>query len=548
MDNFDANILPFDINSLSSNPMYNFTNCFNSDSDTKISFFSSTDGFPSPYESVNINCEYSSCTNIISDDKLLTVLSLNIQSINAKFNEFNDLINVMTSNGCCPDIICLQELWQFPNDRIFELTNYQPLQHRCRSDGVQGGGVGIFVRKGLDFIIEPILSVFHDRVFETLFVEISLNGKKIIIGSIYRPNSGHPNLNSSEQFDFSMDLLANLLDNITDRNLTAFLFGDFNLDILKYGTCSKVSFYIDLVFSHGFIQTITKPTRCSGNSATVIDHCITNSTNMSHDSSILTTLLSDHFPVFYNIKNVQKKISNKYMVGRVLSDSNIEKFKDGLKTLNWDFLYTLKDTQEAYDYFSDTFFSLYDIYLPVQTKRFNINYCKIDPWFTTGLLVSRRQKIRLDKIAAKSRLLDDVAKYKNYRNLYNKIVRKAKSLYFEKQLLLNQSNMKKTWQLLRCAINKKTKNAKHNLSCILHDNKLLTQPSEIAKALNLHFSEAPSKIVEQVNPVNDFTRNSLFERTADRQPVNSVFRSADLQISHEEIFAALKLLETKKIL
>ena len=36
--------------------------------------------------------------------------------------------------------------------------------------------------------------------------------------------------------------------------------GDFNIDLLKFGSHNKISDYLDYIFSHGFISTIYKPT------------------------------------------------------------------------------------------------------------------------------------------------------------------------------------------------------------------------------------------------------------------------------------------------
>jgi len=75
------------------------------------------------------------------------------------------------------------------------------------------------------------------------------------------------------------------------------LLGDFNIDALKYTSSEFVSTYIDSLFSSGFLQTITKPTRCTNRSATLIDHAITNISQDSFTNIILTTKISDHFPI-----------------------------------------------------------------------------------------------------------------------------------------------------------------------------------------------------------------------------------------------------------
>ncbi len=73
---------------------------------------------------------------------------------------------------------------------------------------------------------------------------------------------------------------------------------------------------------------------------------------------------------------------------------------------------------------------------------------------TKGLLISRRKKYALSKKCIVDPSQSNVNNFKLYRNVYNKAIRCAKKLYFEKQLQINKSNLKKTWNLLKEAVNK----------------------------------------------------------------------------------------------
>ena len=170
----------------------------------------------------------------------------------------------------------MQELWQFPEKRDFSLAGYQPLFYKLRSGIVQGGRVGIFVKNGLNCSIDLNSSVFFDRIYESIVIELNCSKlkKKTKIISAYRPGTAHPTLNQAEQINQFLELLSNQFDSIDD--CPTYLFSDLNLDLIKINNCPYVNNYIDLLFSHGFIQTITLPTRCTNSSATLIDHCITN--------------------------------------------------------------------------------------------------------------------------------------------------------------------------------------------------------------------------------------------------------------------------------
>ena len=58
---------------------------------------------------------------------------------------------------------------------------------------------------------------------------------------------------------------------------TIHLAGDFNLNVIDYETVTKVKNFFNLIFEHGLIPVINKPTRITKKSATAIDHIITNS-------------------------------------------------------------------------------------------------------------------------------------------------------------------------------------------------------------------------------------------------------------------------------
>ena len=448
----------------------------------------------------------------------------------------------MSTNNSPPNVICLQEIWQIQQNTSFKLDGYHELIYKTRANCVQGGGVGIYIKDGTKFCILHNLSVFHDRVLESLFVEITTKtNDKFIVGSVYRPGN-NPTLSVNEQYDMFSDLLANLLDTITEHNYSAFIFGDFNLNVLDYGICNRVTSYIDLLYSHGFIQTITLPTRCSGDSATAIDHCLTNAITNQHKSVILTSSISDHFPILYNISKNPIPLRPKYIETRDFSHTNISKFRDSISTINWEYLYSLRDPQCAYDYFLETFMSLYEIYFPLIKKRFNLNFHRADPWFTGGLLISRREKIRLDHKATVSKDPSCIAKYKTYRNIYNKTVRLAKKLYFESKIQSNQGNLKKIWRLLRCAINKKDKKSKNIISSLIYNNVTYSDPVSIANVLNLYFCSEPLSIINEIPPYNgelDLGASAPFCGEVPK------FRSSDLQVSHEEINDALSKLDSK---
>ena len=52
--------------------------------------------------------------------------------------------------------------------------------------------------------------------------------------------------------------------------------GDFNMNLLDYEKCKKVQEFLNLVYEKSMIRTINKPIKVTRQSATAIDHILTN--------------------------------------------------------------------------------------------------------------------------------------------------------------------------------------------------------------------------------------------------------------------------------
>jgi len=497
-------VQPFSLDNLIHSDSHDFVNIINQSVTPCIGNFTNSDEDETPYAESSFDFCYMDetafCSQYKNNGKFL-VMSLNIQCLNSKFNELRQLVSNMLYHNCAPDIICLQETWQIPNIELLSIPNYFPLECLVRHNNVQGGGVGMYFRETVQYRILKEQSVMFDKVYESIFAEvITSSKKKYLIGSIYRPGN-HSNMTQSDQFNQFIELFANSLSDLTEIYERIYLFGDFNIDILKYSVSSQVAEYIDLLFSFGFLQVIAKPTRVTDFSATLIDHVLTNSYCKTYESVALSAHISDHFPILHFLAGPSASSLPKSIEYRDFSEDAINKFKDSIQRFNWTHVTDTECAQTAYNNFSATFSHLYNTYFPVLKKKFNKNFHKIEPWMTNGLLISRRQKILLGKAHLKNRTVINLQCFKDYRNVYNKVVRTAKKLYFEKKLASNQANIKKVWQILYSAVNiKRTKTS--NIRDLIIDDQLVSDPLHIANFLNNYFANVASKIVSEIEPTD----------------------------------------------
>ena len=116
--------------------------------------------------------------------------------------------------------------------------------------------------------------------------------KSIVLSLTYRPLNTDPN----ELENHFKNILSKR--EITNKKLV--LTGDFNINVLDFNESKMVQSFVNLMFWHGLFPTINKPTRVIRNTATAIDHTITNSVrNAEFKSGIIKTDISNHFHIFF---------------------------------------------------------------------------------------------------------------------------------------------------------------------------------------------------------------------------------------------------------
>jgi len=130
-----------------------------------------------------------------------------------------------------------------------------------------------------------------------------------------------------------LELLADPIAHLSSYLFPEYVLGDFNLDLLKYHENAFVQNDVDTFFASGFLQTIMKPTRCTSITATLIDHILAQCNNKELHSYILTSKISDHFPVFLTTENAKPRDPVKYLFVRDFSTKNVNSFKNDLSCI-----------------------------------------------------------------------------------------------------------------------------------------------------------------------------------------------------------------------
>ena len=171
---------------------------------------------------------------------------------------------------------------------------------------------------------------------------------------------------SVETFNDRMNDWLNIFQR--ERKICYFL-GDLNLDLLKHEKHRPTYAFLDILYSYNVYPLISKPTRVTTNSATLIDHILTNNFDVQcmHKQGISCNSITDHYAVFH-IKNHSGAIleQSNCVLKRDYRYSNILKFKESLAEIQWDKILNEREVQTAYNSFSNILTHEYNICFPIR--------------------------------------------------------------------------------------------------------------------------------------------------------------------------------------
>ena len=423
-----------------------------------------------------------------------SILNLNIRSISKNFEDFRHLLKQLNFNF---KIICITETWCKKDEAKseenqskksfskFSLPGYKVL-HQARPHK-KGGGLCIFVHESLNFKRKENLSV-NDNDCEILTIELISKIQNIIISCVYRQPSG--NLKNFKQH------LKNHLANKNLNNKSIYLAGDFNLNLLHCESSKHVKNFINTLLQHNLVPTINKPTRITTNTITLIDNIITNDI-INNLTGVIKSDVSDHFPNFLICQKNLETFKNETIISkRFIDKKSIKKFCDSLKTMNWELVTETNHAEHSYHVFKEIFTRCYDKNFPkkeVTVKPKTLNF----PWITEGLKKSSKRKQKLyDKYLYKKTYENEKA-YKTYKNIFEKIKKKAKKDYYSKRINKFQGNSKQIWYTIKDIIGR-SKSTIQFPQELKYKNQVSRQKPVIADTFNDFFSSIGKNLASKI--------------------------------------------------
>ena len=352
---------------------------------------------------------------------------------------------------------------------------------------------------------------------ESLFIQIEQNGKKIIVGTIYKP----PYVNK----EIFIEKLSIISHAICTLNIPVFLCGDFNIDLLN----AESSSFINSLNSYFLIPLISKPTRITDTSQSLIDNIFVNLPSLCH-SGIIFSDISDHLPIFIICKDLFENpiISEEYIKYRLMNDDNISDICAILENTDFNYFDDCQDIDETFNKFYDQIFTAYSTSCPIKVRKFSYKRL-IKPWINSELLVDIKQRQRYF-IQYKKGVISKQY-FTRFRNDLTNRIRVAKLRYYDRKFDEYKSDSQKSWSLINNLIRPFNK-SRNLLDEIRFENVKISNNQEKSEIFNKYFCSIGENIASNVQAHGEHLKylrgnfiNSFFLNPTNPQEVFSTINN-----------------------
>ena len=328
-------------------------------------------------------------------------------------------------------LLGVTETWLKDDDcDLYDIEGYDKLKkHR---QNLSGGGVAIFFKDGIEYTIRNDL-ITSKNIWMP---------KNVVIGVIHRiPNTNMVDFNAT---------MANALEQLRMENKLVYLMGDYNIDLLNSEKHDLTNEFVDVLYCNEFLPLISRPTRITSTSATLIDNIFTN----NHDdlycslNGILVADISDHFPIVHINCSFSVEETASCLVTRVYNERNKQKFLQAISAVDCN----IPNTLNSFNHFHSMSISLRDQWFPKnEIKR---KYSNRKQWLSDVLRNSVRNKNKLYHKYINIPTIRNETSYKLFRNKWNQVSKIDEKKYYREFIISHKDNTRKSWSIIKDMINK----------------------------------------------------------------------------------------------
>lgn len=380
------------------------------------------------------------------------------------------------------DIVILTETWLNDSVRDSEIfysqKNYSVF--RCDRAGRRGGGVLIAASDNFQCFKLNI-----DTALEFVSVHITIEFQKFLFCVCYRAPSANSNFCSD---------LRDALTTVHNMfpNLPILLFGDFNFPDIDWSNPSYIitdrlsesSNFLSVCSEFSLTQLISKPTRVTPSTSSILDLLLTTSPNLISNITYIPGI-SDHCLVNVTLSLPARASPNSTKTIRNYAKANFVAINNALEEFIDPFLanFNKRSVEENWCIYKSKLHDLFDTYIPRKTIITNRHF----PFYNQTLKRLANKKRRLFQKAKSTGKSEAWSRLREHTKIFKQTLKEAKHKFNNITLpSMLSNNPKKFWSIV---------NKTDRAPISLHDSGLTpVMPSQCANVLNETFRQAFSPV------------------------------------------------------
>ena len=165
---------------------------------------------------------------------------------------------------------------------------------------------------------------------------------------------------------------------------------DHNMDFLKAQQHHLTNEFIQLNLDFGMVPTITRPTRITNSTATLIDNIIVSQSFCGgYIGSIIINNINDHLPTTCVLKSLRAESCEPLEItSRDTRLKNLNALKRALNNKNWAEKLSSESPSINMDHVHNTLTSIIDSCIPMRTRKIDAKKLRREPWLTASIKLS----------------------------------------------------------------------------------------------------------------------------------------------------------------
>ena len=378
---------------------------------------------------------------ITKDTREILITHLNVNSLQNKVEEIGSLIKESKAQ-----VVFLTET---KIDRTYPDSQFaQSGYHIFRNDRKKGGGGVMAYISGKLPSKRLVLSTKFTTI-EPLVIQSKFGRHDVVIMGIYRP----PKPIGNNYYATLEKELHDLTSWASIQKSLLVMTGDLNLDRLR-PLSREGKILWDLEDVYGLTCLITRPTRITNNSQTLIDVILTNKPELFKDCGVCDIGISDHALIYGLMKERNGLHESKVLTVRNYKQLNEKQLQMDLETAPWHVSSIFESIDDQYFYWHSLLNSIINDHVPL--KKMRVRAVDV-PYMTLEWKKAIRKKRRFARRYARNPTEENQRLSKMWRNTATRLRRTAIKEYWNKKAEDLRNNPKNFYSVFKPFLHSKSK-------------------------------------------------------------------------------------------